>query len=156
MNCHRLKAACSLTGKGKEKSSSPPSPTPPPPNPSTSAATSGPTAGAGPAPKATGGDKSADLPPRQQQRQQHPAPVPFGIQRAYVEIPVVDLKRKVAALEPESSDAEDEDAYMAGRLDGLNTFVSMLESTLGALKKEVTDIDTYMTQKRRRRRRRLQ
>jgi hypothetical protein len=75
----------------------------------------------------------------------------------YVEIPVVvDRKRKVAVLEPESSDAEDEDAYMTGRLDGLNTFVSTLESTLGALKKEVTDIDRYMTQKRRRRRRLLQ
>ncbi|KAG2082691.1 hypothetical protein BD769DRAFT_1683054 [Suillus cothurnatus] len=154
MNCHRLKAACSLAGKGNEKSSSPPSPTPPPPNPSTSAATSGPTTTkAEPAPKATGEDKSADLPPQKQ----HPAPVPLGSQRMYVEIPVVvDRKRKVAVLEPESSDAEDEDAYMTGRLDGLNTFVSTLESTLGALKKEVTDIDRYMTQKRRRRRRLLQ
>jgi hypothetical protein len=69
----------------------------------------------------------------------------------YIKISVVvDHKRKVTkvtVLKPESSDTKDEDAYMASQLNGLNIFISILESTLGALKKEVTNMDSHLTQK---------
>lgn len=89
---------------------------------------------------------------------QRVTPGPLGTQRAYVDL-TVSHKRKVFDVQNDlsmgESDAEDEDAYLAGRLNGLNTFVSMFETALGALKKEVTEIDGYLAQNRRRCRRRL-
>jgi hypothetical protein len=82
----------------------------------------------------------------------------LGIRRPYVEINV-SRKRKFVEIEESNNDPEDdednhedddEDAYMAGRLNGLNMFVAMFETAFGALKKEVTDIDSYMVKKRRR------
>lgn len=84
------------------------------------------------------------------------APAASGSQQPYVDI-LVNRKRKLDVIEIESSaaesDSEKEDANMAGRLDGLRTFLSTFESALGALKQEVFKIDGDLAQKRRRRRR---
>ncbi|KAG2124702.1 hypothetical protein BD769DRAFT_1669181 [Suillus cothurnatus] len=154
-------------GKGKQKSVSPPHASPPPPDQSTSAANPnnnnnpGSVAKAGPAPKATatsGKGKVADLqhePEPERPEPERPAPAASGSQQPYVDI-LVNRKRKLDVIEIESSaaesDSEKEDANMAGRLDGLRTFLSTFESALGALKQEVFKIDGDLAQKRRRRR----
>jgi hypothetical protein len=94
-----------------------------------------------------GKGKAADAP------DQRVTPGPLGTQRAYVDL-MSSRKRKASDVQEDSSkgesDAEDEDAYLAGRLNGLNTFVSLFETALGALKKEVTEIDSYLAQNRHR------
>ncbi|KAG1848229.1 hypothetical protein F4604DRAFT_1687767 [Suillus subluteus] len=64
-------------------------------------------------------------------------------------------KRKRAESEQEEVKGkeqhdEQEDAYMTGRVQALPGFISMVETALGALKNEVTEINTYMSSKRRR------
>jgi hypothetical protein len=80
------------------------------------------------------------------------APGPLRALCPYVEIKVAH-KRKYVEVKEESSesksegDNEDEDTYMAGRLNGLNTFVNMFKIAFGALKKEVVEIDSYLGKK---------
>ncbi|KAG2336965.1 hypothetical protein BDR05DRAFT_952990 [Suillus weaverae] len=146
-------------GKGKQKSISSPNPTPAPtvkiasapkPRPTPMLRPS-PAVKAGPAPKAAqaplpapkGKGKAEDA-PTIAAAPQRTAPGHLGTLRPYVDIKV-HSKRKFVEIEEESSESEhdddDEDAYMAGRLNGLHTFVGMFETALGALKKEVTEID---------------
>ncbi|KAG2336953.1 hypothetical protein BDR05DRAFT_1005424 [Suillus weaverae] len=174
MDCKRLKIRCSLVpakSKCKQKPTPPPNPTPAPTATATSAPKPRPTpvlrpsltAKAGPAPKATpapapapkGRGKAEDL-SAVVAAPQRTAPGPLGTLRPYVDIKV-NSKRKFVEIEEDSSESEhdgdDEDAYMAGRLNGLHTFVGMFETAFGALKKEVTEIDGYLARKRRRRHR---
>lgn len=81
----------------------------------------------------------------------------LGIRRPYVEIKV-NQKRKFIEVEDSNNDCgdhegnhndDDEDAYMASRLNGLNTFIAMFETAFEALKKEVAEIDSYIVNKRR-------
>jgi hypothetical protein len=119
-------------------------PSSPPPQPSKVkvliAPRPGTAAKAGLAPKAIAGKgKAADTPPQQV--------TPGPIQRAYIEL--TSHKRKVQDAEDdlsngEGNEDEDEDAYLAGRVNSLNTFVTLFETALGALKKEVTEIDGYL------------
>lgn len=91
---------------------------------------------------------------------QGPIPGPSGTRKAHVDIePKRKRKRKHTPLEPDAndsgrdnlSDAGDEGSYVAGRISGLKTFVTMLEAALGSLKKEVEAINEHMERKRRRR-----
>lgn len=91
---------------------------------------------------------------------QGPIPGPSGTQQAHVEIEAErKRKRKRTTLEPDAndsgrdnlSDAGDERSYVAGRINGLKTFVAMFETALGALKKEVKEINEHLELKRRRR-----
>jgi hypothetical protein len=62
-------------------------------------------------------------------------------------------KRKYFEIEDNSksddTDTDNEDAYMASRLNGLHTFVAVFETAFGALKEEVAGIDRYLGSKRR-------
>ncbi|KAG2340579.1 hypothetical protein BDR05DRAFT_950305 [Suillus weaverae] len=173
-DCKRLKIRCSFItakGKGKQKATPPPKPTPaaPKPRPSPlSKAGPSPKAKPAPAPTPKGKGKVEDAPtlPAAPPRT---APGPLVTQRAYVDLPRSNLmrngKRKAAEINVDSSEGErdddankdddndDKDAYMAGRVNGLHTFVAMFKTVFGALKKEVTEIDGYLVRKRRRHRR---
>ncbi|KAG1777592.1 hypothetical protein EV702DRAFT_1045333 [Suillus placidus] len=118
-------------GKGKQKSTPPANPTSAPPVTATSAPKPGPTLKA----------RLAPVPKLK-------APGPVGTLWPYIKI-TVNHKRKAIEIEEDSSESEQdndndndaEDAYMAGRVNGLHTFVSMFEKAFGVLKKEVTEID---------------
>lgn len=150
--CDRLKTACSHAGK---KHNASPTPTPTPPHQSSSTAKSGRAANAGLPPKVKA---TAPAPaPAGMGKVPPPGPTPSlsGNRRVYVEIEAKrKMKRKATEDSSEGeSETGDEDAYLAGRLNGLNTFVTMFETALGALKKEVKEIDDHLEYKRRRRRR---
>lgn len=168
--CDRLKTACSHAGKyiidfdwvtwvdfwfeGKKHNASP-TPTPTPPHQSSSTAKSGRAANAGLPPKVKA---TAPAPaPAGMGKVPPPGPTPSlsGNRRVYVEIEAKrKMKRKATEDSSEGeSETGDEDAYLAGRLNGLSTFVTMFETALGALKKEVKEIDDHLEYKRRRRRR---
>lgn len=91
---------------------------------------------------------------------QGPIPGPSGTRQAHVDIEAKrKRKRKHTPLEPDAndsgrdnlSDAGDEGSYVAGRINGLKTFVTMFEAALGSLKKEVEEINEHFEHKRRRR-----
>lgn len=80
-------------------------------------------------------------------------PGPLSARRPYVDLKVLNRKRKFAEVE-ETKDDDDNDndkhAYMSGRLNGLHSFIDMFETTFAAMKKEVADINSYLGSKRRR------
>ncbi|KAG2340578.1 hypothetical protein BDR05DRAFT_950304 [Suillus weaverae] len=164
--CQRWKDLIVTKGKGKQKSTPPANPTRTPtvtatsssPNPRPTpilrqrlAAQAGPPSKATPAaaPKSKGKGKAEEV-PAVAAAPERTAPGPSGILRPYVEI-LVDRNHKRKAVEIEEAPSESEedeeddedakDAYMASRVNGLHTFVSMFETAFGALKKEVTEID---------------
>ncbi|KAG1778093.1 hypothetical protein EV702DRAFT_1044790 [Suillus placidus] len=148
----RLKTKCFLIpGKSKQKSTPPANPTPASPITTTSTPKPGPAAKVrpAPAPKPKGKGKAEDV-SAILAAPQGTAPGLVGTLRPYVEI-MVNRKRKAIEIEEDSSESEQDngndakDAYMAGRVNGLHTFVSMFEKAFGVLKKEVTEIDGYLT-----------
>ncbi|KAG2336822.1 hypothetical protein BDR05DRAFT_953068 [Suillus weaverae] len=55
------------------------------------------------------------------------------------------LNKPPSKSKQDDDDDDAEDAYMAGRVNGLHTFMSMFETVFGVLKKEVTEIDGYLS-----------
>ncbi|KAG2062981.1 hypothetical protein BDR04DRAFT_1164388 [Suillus decipiens] len=131
--CKRLKAACSLVSdKAKAKPKHTPAPKLPPASMSTTTEKHTPRSRLPPAPK----------------RRVKVSPV---INRAYVCI-TNSHKRKFAEVEGEEEDTEssEEDSYIAGRLNALPGYISMVETAVAALRKQVAEIHAYQDGKRRR------
>jgi hypothetical protein len=112
----------------------------------------------GPAAKATGAGeprlkvkgKAADALP------QRVTPGPLSTQQARVDRPI-NRKRKLADIEDDStsdeSDYEDEDVYFVRKFKCIYGYVCLFEASLQAVKRQMSEIDDYLAEKHRRRRR---
>jgi hypothetical protein len=113
---------------------------------------------AGPAAKATGAGhpstkgkgKAADAP------SQRVTPGPLSTQRVHVDLPV-SYKRKLANIEDDSnsdeSDDEDEDAYLLRKSQWVHGYLCLFDAYLEVVKRQMSEIDDYLAEKHRRRRR---
>lgn len=81
-------------------------------------------------------------------------PGPLSANRPFVEINVPNVptrKRTFGEAGHDEDDGDDDEyAFLAGRLNGLQSFIDVFETTFAALKKEVADINSYLGSKRRR------
>ncbi|KAG2063379.1 hypothetical protein BDR04DRAFT_1163805 [Suillus decipiens] len=121
-NCHCNAHACIIV-KIKAKAKLIGAPKPPPAPKSTAAAT-------------------PTVPPR-------PRPAPKGKSKSAQPSPPL-----AEVAQPEKTESDEEDLYMAGQLNALPGYITMVgwlvETAIGALKQQVTEIDAYIGRKRRR------
>ncbi|KAG2136444.1 hypothetical protein DEU56DRAFT_756349 [Suillus clintonianus] len=160
LDCKQLKARCSLVAE-KAKAKGTPTPAPAAPTvPKPSAAPTAPKPTAAPRPRpapksahaAVAKDKGKGKANSKSTVSPTPQPMagPSNTTGAYALLNS-SRKRKLAEIEgEEDSESDQEDAYLAGRIQALPGLISIVETALGMLKKEVSEINAYMGRKRRR------
>ncbi|KAG2136471.1 hypothetical protein DEU56DRAFT_913049 [Suillus clintonianus] len=143
LNCKRLKARCSLVvEKGKANAA-----------PTAVLAHMAPKPSAAPrhrpAPRHVHAPKDKGKSKAKSTASQHPQPAAGPSSTASVLNS--SRKRKEAEIEDEvDSESDEEAAYMAGRIEALPSYISVVDTALNALKEEVSAINGYMSKKRRR------
>ncbi|KAG2136468.1 hypothetical protein DEU56DRAFT_756367 [Suillus clintonianus] len=151
LDCKQLKARCSLVAE-KAKAKGTPTPAPAAPTVPKPSAAPRPRPAPNSAHAAVAKDKGKGKANTKSTVSPTPQPVagPSNTTGAYALLNS-SHKRKLAEIEgEEDSESYQEDAYLAGRIQALPGLISIVETALGMLKKEVSEINAYMGRKRRR------